>query len=249
MDGLTSLQGGMLFTAFLFAIVVASVLDKRANQRANEVPSMRRLVARLKRRLMPPSEAIDGYEHPELVEVIFRKTIAYDPQGDWPEMAGVSTVLDFGGGCGLHYKEARSSNVRWAVVESPAMVKRAKEIATDKLRFFTDISEAADWLGDVDVMHSNGALQYAPDPQQAVRQLCELDAKIMLWRRVFLSPDDATRRETQSSFLGDNGPGSIRIKEKTVRYEHTKIPEAAFLDAHAGYSLAERGADWFRFVR
>jgi hypothetical protein len=247
MDGLTPLQAAVLFAVFMFAIGVASVLDKRADQRANEVLPMRRLVARLKRRLMPPSEIVDGYEHPELVDVVFRKTMAYDPQGDWPEMAGVSTVLDFGGGCGRHYKEARSSNVHWAVVESQAMVERAKEIATDKLQFFTDISAAKNWLGEVDVMHSNGALQYAPDPQQAVRQLCELNAKKMLWQRVFLSPDEVTRREVQSSFLGDNGPGFMNVKEKTMRYEHTRIPERAFLEAHAGYKLVDRGPDWFTF--
>jgi len=27
-------------------------------------------------------------------------------------MAGVSSVLDFGGGCGLHYKQAQSPDVR-----------------------------------------------------------------------------------------------------------------------------------------
>lgn len=50
----------------------------------------------------------------------------------------------------------------WAVVETPAMTARASELATDRLRFFTDIDGAAEWLGYVDVMHSNCALQY-PD--------------------------------------------------------------------------------------
>jgi hypothetical protein len=79
-----------------------------------------------------------------LVEVIFQKTKAYDPQGDWLEMAGVSSVLDFGDGCGQHYKLARrqSPDIRWAVVETPAMLKRASELATDKLQFFADTSMA-----------------------------------------------------------------------------------------------------------
>ena len=79
----------------------------------------RQFAARLLRRFWAPTETLDGYEQPELVEVIFQKTIAYKPQNDWPEMAGVSSVLDFGGGCGLHYKQARSPTVRWAVVETP----------------------------------------------------------------------------------------------------------------------------------
>ena len=64
---------------------------------------------------------IEGYENDELVETIFRKTVAYEPTGDWPLVAGVKTVIDFGGGSGLHYKLARqqSPDIRWAVVETP----------------------------------------------------------------------------------------------------------------------------------
>src|SRR4051794_30729350 len=133
-----------------------------------------RLIDALARRIVRPAETLDGYEQPELIEVVFQKTKAYQPKDGWPEMAGVSSVLDFGGGCGLHYKQARSPNVQWAVVETPAMVERAKELATDRLQFFTEISEAAEWLGDIDVMHSNGALQYVPHPEHALRHLCAL---------------------------------------------------------------------------
>lgn len=205
---------------------------------------MRQLVARVARRLFPPSETINGYEHPEIAEVFFQKTLAYQPQEPWPEIIGASTVLDFGGGCGHHYKQAQSPDVRWAVVETPAMVTRAKELSTDRLQFFTDISEAQKWLGDVDAMHSNGALQYTPEPEKTLQKLCNLRAKKMLWHRVLLGTPE---RETQSSLLGDNGPGSLRVKEKTVIYERTKIPERAFLDAHAGYAIAARGSDWFCF--
>src|SRR5436190_21397150 len=98
------------------------------------------LVRRLRRKLFPPREVIEGYEHDQLVETIFQKTKAYKPEGGWPLMAGASAVLDFGGGCGLHYKLAQlqSPNVRWAVVETPAMVRRASELVTDRLRFFSN---------------------------------------------------------------------------------------------------------------
>src|SRR3954471_560356 len=109
---------------------------------------MRQMIAKVARRLFPPSEALEGYEHPELVEVVFRKTLAYQPDGAWPEIEGAQTVLDFGGGCGIHYKQASSPTVRWAVVEPPAMVRRAKEIETDRLQFFTSIEDAAKWLGE-----------------------------------------------------------------------------------------------------
>ena len=91
---------------------------------------------------------------PELIDVIFRKTVTYEPQVVGAEIADAKTVLDFGGGCGLHYKQARLLDVKWAVVETSAMVARASEIQTGRLRFFTDIVSAANWLGDNDVMDS-----------------------------------------------------------------------------------------------
>lgn len=204
---------------------------------------MRQLIEKLAR-LIGPSETIDGYQHPELVDVHFRKTLAYRPLGKWRDTAGAATVLDFGGACGRHYKEAQSATVRWAVVDTPAMVARAKELSTDRLQFFTDISEAAEWLGPIDVMHSNGALQYTPDPSEVLHQLCGLRARKMLWYRLLLGEG----RDVQTSYLGDNGPGSIPIKEKLIRYERAKIPETEFLAAHQGYSLSGRGPDWFTFT-
>jgi hypothetical protein len=205
---------------------------------------MRQLIAKVARRFIAPSETIDGYEHSELVDVIFRKTAAYQPSGEWPEIAGATSVLDFGGGCGLHYKQAQSADVRWAIVETPAMVERANQLSTDRLRFFTKISDAAAWLGNIDVMHSNGALQYTPEPEHVLKELCDLQAKKMLWHRVLFGDG----REVQSSYLGDNGPGSLRVREKIIRYERTRISEKSFIDAHAGYLISDRGPDWFSFT-
>jgi hypothetical protein len=213
------------------------------------LPKIRQLISAITRRIFPPTETLEGYAEPDLIEVIFRKTRAYDPRGDWPEMAGVSSVLDFGGGCGVHYKLARrqSPDIRWAVVETPAMLERASELATEKLQFFGDISEAQKWLGAIDVMYSNSVLQYTPDPEDTLTRLCRLRARRMIWDRITLSKAHI-EREVQSSLLGDNGPGSLPgLKEKIVRYTRTKIPEQTFLRAHEHYVLMERGVDWFRF--
>jgi putative methyltransferase (TIGR04325 family) len=192
-----------------------------------------------------PSETLHGYEHPELVETIFQKTIAYRPTEPWPEMSNVETVLDFGGGCGLHYKQANHQTVRWAVVETPAMVGRAKSLETFHLKFFTDIDEAASWLGAIDIMHSNGAVQYTPDPLAIVRKLATLRARRLLWYRVFLGEGS----ETQLSRLQDNGPGKISVGRKKVAYPFKRISKTDFLDAHHGYRLEASGEDWFKFVR
>jgi hypothetical protein len=193
-------------------------------------------------------KALQGYDNEELVDVVFRKTVAYEPQGDWPEIASASTVLDFGGGCGLHYKEARSPTVRWAVVETPAMVAKAKELSTNNLQFFSDVEAAASWLGSVDVMHSNGALQYASDPIDMLHRLCAVRAKTMLWKRAVLSKNNDVKQEVQSSRLADNGPGRLLAAPlRNIEYVRTAIPEQSFLSAHADYRLVERGGDWFHF--
>jgi putative methyltransferase (TIGR04325 family) len=192
-----------------------------------------------------PSETLRGYEHPELVETIFRKTMVYSPTKPWPEMKDANTVLDFGGGCGIHYKQADHQTVRWAVVETPAMVRRAKTLETYHLKFFTEINEAAAWLGPIDVMHSNGAVQYAPDPLSVVRRLCGLKARRMFWSRLFLG--DGT--EVQLSRLQDNGPGKLSLPRKKVAYSFTRIPKSDFISAHAGYQMTASGPDWFKFAR
>ena len=192
-----------------------------------------------------PAETLHGYENPELVETIFRKTIAYRPTKPWPEMEDANTVLDFGGGCGIHYKQADHQTVRWAVVETPAMVKRASSLETYHLKFFTNIGEAAAWLGSIDVMHSDGAVQYAPEPLATVRHLCGLQAHRMLWSRLFLG-DGA---EVQISRLQDNGPGKISTPRKKVVYPFRRIQKSDFLAAHEGYRLTAGGEDWFQFAR
>jgi hypothetical protein len=52
-----------------------------------------RIIRGLQRRLFPAREIIEGYEHADLVETIFQKTVAYEPQGNWPLMAGVRPFL------------------------------------------------------------------------------------------------------------------------------------------------------------
>jgi putative methyltransferase (TIGR04325 family) len=220
--------------------------------RSAQLARRSRLVADRIRSLGKPPRTLQGYENPQLVDLIFQKTKAYLPEGSWPEMNGVSAVLDFGGGCGLHYKLAlnQSPGIRWAVVETPAMVARARELATERLQFFTEIEAAARWLGPIDVMHSNGALQYVADPIATLSSLCGLQATTMLWHRMFFSQGDI-RMETQVSRLVDNGPGRAPsgTPDMAVEYARTAIPESVFIAAHAGYTLDSSGNGSFKFTR
>ncbi|MGY4300469.1 hypothetical protein ACVWXN_008564 [Bradyrhizobium sp. i1.4.4] len=122
------------------------------------------------------------------------------------------------------------------------MVQRAKELGTDRLMFFERIDQAADWLGTVDLIHSNGTIQYVPDALETVRTLCSVRPAMLAWYRVPISEE--TRREVQTSYLSDNGPGSsLASKEKLVRYERNWISEQAFIQAHEGFRITERSPD------
>src|SRR5262245_24001113 len=115
-------QGARQAWSELFLNVSDCVRRITQTKRVPEEPQMN-FMQKVRRRLFPPTEVIEGYENPELVEAIFRKTVSFEPVGEWPLVAGVRTVLDFGGGAGVHYKVARrqSPDVLWAVVETPAM--------------------------------------------------------------------------------------------------------------------------------
>jgi hypothetical protein len=206
--------------------------------------------------MLPPSEVLDGYENPALIEMMFGKARDFSPTRRWDEFADRSAVLHFGAGFGQHYKCATplSPDVRWAVVETSAVVRRAAVVASDKLRFFTSIEEAAAWLGEIDLMRSDGALRYAPDPMQALRSLCAVAAREMLWKRTFLSETDRTEVEDELSRLDENGPRvaserGLTVSRKLVRYRMTRIPEADFLAMHSACELIERSESNFRLVR
>ena len=211
---------------------------------------MRALLVEVKRRFHALSGSLDGYQNYNVVEAVFQKTKLYEPDHAWPELFGISSVLDFGGACGHHYKMARKTcpNIRWAVVETPEMTNRAFELSTENLKFFSEISEAANWLNKIDLVYSNGALHCTSEPKEHLRKLCSLRASSMWWDRTDLSTEEE-KRVTNYSLLGEHGPGTNRrFKGLAVKTQKILISESAFLNAHQGYDLLARGKDWFRFT-
>src|SRR5689334_1585036 len=101
---------------------------------------------------------------------------------------------------------------------------------------------------DTDVIYSNGALQYTPDPATTLKELCAVGAKVLVWKRVVFS--DRVVTEQQISWLSQNGPGTIPgVPSKAVRHDLTPIPESTFLFLHRGYRLEFRSEDTLRFVK
>jgi len=198
--------------------------------------------------LSPPQE----YNDPLIAEVVVRKTerAARDMASHPPpasdsatllmailaarEGADAACILDIGGAAGIHCFVFRRAfphvPVRWAVVETPAMVERARTLEGDGLRFFTSVEAARTWLGKLDVINCSGSIQYMPEPEHTLEQLLGLRARyVAISRLPLLKVDRETRIET--SRLADNGPGPLPpgLVDIEVHYPVTIMSRESFL--------------------
>ena len=175
------------------------------------------------------------------------------------EPAHVYRVLDFGGGFALAWfflRRRLPQQFRWAVVETPQTAALGKAFETEELRFFDTVDAARLWLGGVDVVHSNGALQYHPIPEAALESLVSLSAPQVVLLRCVLSRDARAIR-IQESLLGRqlDFPLPAGVTDRPVRYVHTSMLVSDFdnLFAKAGYVLAESNNNVnngnFRYVK
>jgi putative methyltransferase (TIGR04325 family) len=216
-----------------------------------------------------------GYEEASLVNAIFERTRLWKDtmlQGGLPLSASMSqslsavllalqakanadalNVVDFGGACGTHYFQLRpllpaERKVHWIVVETPAMVNRAKYYETAELHFAASLPEAKDRLQEVDLLHSSGALQYVPDPDATVRAFLMCHPAFILLNRLALA-ESGRFIAVQESLLSANGPGPLpeKLQDKLCYYPITYLPkgqlkEMLSRDYHIHFELEETWA-------
>jgi len=237
-----------------------------------------RYVRRLKAMAASLARPITDYEAEALTDFVYRKTLAFNrataldfdvgserlllavSMASAANMPGAPCrVLDFGGACGAQHKLATllfdELPFRWAVVETRAMVRKARALETDSLKFFEDIPSAFAWLESVDLVNSNSALQYLRDPLQTVRQLLDLSPRIVLWERLMLS-DGATHADKQRTMLFNHGPGGVPagFRNRPVVNDIVRLSSADLLAAHEGRyrlraSAKEAGYSTYLFSR
>jgi putative methyltransferase (TIGR04325 family) len=190
------------------------------------------------------ASASGAYEASDLVAVIvgkniaFRKALADRPVLDLPALrtlaalaiAGRSpgrplSVLDFGGGGGSHYTIARtalgeSHPLRWAVVETPAMVAAAAPMRDGSLDFFDDIDAARNHLGEIDLVFTSGALHCCPEPRAFLERLVALRSPRLVITRTAFRDGPGTLYGVQRSRLSTNGPGPLpaAVTDRAVSY-------------------------------
>jgi putative methyltransferase (TIGR04325 family) len=187
--------------------------------------------------------AAESYEEQDLIKAIVAKTkkyvekehsnnfINFDNLSDsrttrtlFAIAAGINkktiTILDFGGSAGIHYFTARKiiSNdisLKWCVVETESMVSEAKNegLENEELFFFSTIEEASNKVSDIDIIYSNYALCYTPNPLFYLEQLLQtnFDKEII---------------GLQTSFISTNGvgrdiPDYLGISDREIIYPFT----------------------------
>lgn len=144
-------------------------------------------------------------------------------------------VLDFGGGCGLHYHCVKALMpgvaLRWAVVDTEIMVEGARAcFQDDDLAFFTAIEDALRYLGGCHVVNASGVIQYVPSPEQVLRDLLGVGADFLVLARfpAFRGPRSVG---IQTAMLSQHLPGPMLpgMPDREVRYPVTFAPLAEII--------------------
>ena len=214
----------------------------------------------------------NAYEEEELIRVIFKKTKRFSenlkseiiPVWETTAYSLLSiinpvieskakqiNVIDFGGACGAHYFHLRSLldkvlKLNWVVIETPTMVKYAKELETDELSFFDNFTDAIKKLGNVDLLHTSGTIQYVDNPQKYLAEILNCNAKWLLFNRLGLNKLDRDVITIHSSKLSWNGIGELPsgYTDRWVKYPFTFLSESKFLKVlEQEYSLIAKFND------
>ncbi len=153
------------------------------------------------------AECGDGYNDADIAKVIAYRTVKWkdalkEKELLWADQAtnpvlavGIAAadqaarplrVLDFGGGCGIHYFFARVAfrlPLRWAIVETQRMLEHAALISAGEFETHNTIACAVESLGGADLVLTSGAVQYTPDPMSTFDALIAIGASYFMLAR------------------------------------------------------------------
>jgi putative methyltransferase (TIGR04325 family) len=175
-----------------------------------------------------------AYEHNKLTKLIYEKTKAYrdnlssniisinNSEIQTLTALGIAlssqrqskklTVIDFGGACGAHFFLAKTIfdtiEFDWRVVETFGMVKYARDLESNELRFYSDIEEAIANTDLIHLVHSSGTLQCISKPYSVLQRLVNIKANYMLLSRLGVTPEPAEIITIHRHMMSEDGPGS-----------------------------------------
>jgi putative methyltransferase (TIGR04325 family) len=197
-----------------------------------------------------------GYEDPEFARLMVEETRQYlsslDDTGFIPaDQTTIHTLLpislfhnretlniiDIGGACGIHYFPVKkflgtSCRLNWSIIETKNLSEAAKVFENEELKFFTNIKQAKERYGKIDIIISSGTIQYFKDPRQILTEITDTDADFILLTRLSLSLSDRDIISVQKSRLSQNGFEILPegYTDRIIKYPHTNMKESDFLN-------------------
>lgn len=105
------------------------------------------------------------------------------------------------------------------------MVREAQLLANKHLKFFDNLTHAANALETIDLLFTSSALQYCPKPLDYLRKLVDIDAKYLFITRTPFNDVDQEIIEVQQSYLSQNGPGPLPLgfNDQLINYPITYV--------------------------
>jgi putative methyltransferase (TIGR04325 family) len=153
-----------------------------------------------------------------------------------------STVLDFGGGAGVHYftfkKIFPSIKIKWIVVETTELAFKSKSLENNELLFTSSVKEAVKLSNHYDLIIANSSLQYCLDPIEQLNELINIRATYLYLARTIMNKE-MIYRKTQESLLSKNGPGQLPLgfSDAIVEYEVIDELETNYRKAMSPYKI------------
>ena len=174
------------------------------------------------------------YEDPRLIEIVKEKTRRYREalaNGGKPSIASRQmaqnmfvlsyvephrpvNVLEIGGACGASYYEMQlmlpGRIHHWSIVETPPMAVAGRSLTNEaNLSFHSGFASAAEQLVSRDLAIAQGALQYAGDPVQMLKDLFALEFSYVYVTRTAVANVDRPIFTKQETDLAAHGPGTL----------------------------------------
>jgi putative methyltransferase (TIGR04325 family) len=189
---------------------------------------------------------VRGVVSGRVASVLFRPNVSATLKA--LRISGANSVIDFGGGCGLHYFLARQElhrQFKWAVIETQVMVRASASLQSDELHFFSHVAEANSWLNEVpDLVFTSGAIAYTPEPETSLSRLVEVRAPYLAVLREALA-FGPRRIIVQISRLRQNAPGKLPAgaEDREVKYPRTFMSRDDFAKiVESSYQFVFRGS-------
>lgn len=183
----------------------------------------------------------NGYQSPEVIHSIIQKNLQFQAQGHLERSSledlkivtamGIAlrckkseipiSVLDFGGGGGHHYWVAKKFfpevNFDWKIVETESFCKAATlTLENQELRFHSSIASAIGSNLEIDLVFANSSVQYTVDPILTLKELLEINPKVIFITRTPFSITNDNFEYFQFSLTGENGPGTLPEQHKRL---------------------------------